>query len=58
LNQGVPPDAVGGGTRVWLYASNQLDPVHVQPGISDGSYTELAEPGLQPGTTVAIGLGR
>ena len=58
LKQKAPPDAGGGGPRVWLYASNQLDPVRVQPGISDGAHTELVEPALQPGTPVAIGLGR
>jgi HlyD family secretion protein len=58
LKQEAPPDAAGGGTRVWRYASNQLDPVRVQAGISDGVFTELVEPALQPGTSVAIGLAR
>jgi len=35
--------------RVWLEASNQLKPVRVRLGITDGTYTELLSGELQPG---------
>lgn len=35
--------------RVWLYIGDELKPVRVRLGISDGTYTELIAGDLQPG---------
>jgi hypothetical protein len=42
--------------RVWLYVNNQLKPVRVRLGISDGIYTELLGGELQAGTEVVSGV--
>lgn len=42
--------------RVWLYVNNQLKPVRVRLGITDGQATELLEGDLQPGTEVVTNV--
>jgi multidrug efflux pump subunit AcrA (membrane-fusion protein) len=42
--------------RVWLYANNQLKPVRLRLGISDGIYTELLGGELQPGMEVVSSI--
>jgi HlyD family secretion protein len=37
---------------VWLYVADQLRPVRVRLGISDGTYTELIAGDLEPGAEV------
>jgi HlyD family secretion protein len=56
LNQEAPADAQSGGARIWRYADDQIEPVRVQLGITDGTDTELVSSDLQPGTVVATGL--
>jgi HlyD family secretion protein len=42
--------------RVWLWVNNQLKPVRVRLGISDGTYTELLSDELPEGTEVVTGI--
>jgi HlyD family secretion protein len=42
--------------QVWLYVNNQLKPVRVRLGISDGQATELIEGDLQPGMEVVTNV--
>ncbi len=56
LEQEVPADAQPGGARIWRYADDRLEPVHVQLGISNGTDTALLNSDLQPGTVVATGI--
>jgi hypothetical protein len=42
--------------RVWLYAGNQLNPMTVRLGITDGQATELIEGGLDEGTEVVTNV--
>jgi HlyD family secretion protein len=42
--------------RVWLFVSNQLKPVNVRLGITDGTNTELMSDELQPGMEVVTGV--
>jgi hypothetical protein len=46
----LPPTESSG--RVFLFINNQLKPVRVRLGISDGNFTELLSNDLQPGTEV------
>jgi HlyD family secretion protein len=48
-----PVETVG---RVWLYVDNQLEPVAVRVGVSDGQNSELLEGGLQEGTEVVTNV--
>jgi hypothetical protein len=48
-----PVEAVG---RVWLYVDNQLEPVRVRVGVSDGQNSELIEGDLQEGTEVVTNV--
>ncbi len=42
--------------RVWIYANNQLQPVRVRLGITDGQATELLEGDLEPGAEVVTNV--
>lgn len=42
--------------RVWLWVNNQLKPVRVRLGISDGTHTELLSDELPEGTEVVTGI--
>jgi HlyD family secretion protein len=41
---------------VWIYANNQLQPVRVRLGITDGQATELLEGDLEPGAEVVTNV--
>jgi HlyD family secretion protein len=56
LNQEMPSDLQSGGSRVWRYTNNRIEPARVELGITDGVLTELVGSEMQPGTDVAIGL--
>jgi HlyD family secretion protein len=47
------PESVG---RVWVYTDNQLQPLRVRLGISDGQASELLEGDLEPGTEVVTNV--
>ena len=51
-----PLPRVESAGRVWLYADNQLTPIRVRIGISDGQNTELIEGELQEGTEVVTNV--
>ena len=42
--------------RVWLYTDNQLQPMRVRLGISDGQASELLEGDLEPGAEVVTNV--
>lgn len=42
--------------RVWLWVNNQLKPVRVRLGISDGTHTELLSDELPEGTELVTGI--
>lgn len=42
--------------RVWVYTDNQLQPLRVRLGISDGQASELLEGDLEPGTEVVTNV--
>jgi HlyD family secretion protein len=42
--------------RAWLYIDNQLKPVQLRLGISDGTYTEVISEELQENTEVVTGV--
>jgi len=42
--------------RVWVYVNNQLKPIRVRLGITDGQATELLEGDLPPGTEVVTSV--
>jgi hypothetical protein len=42
--------------RVWLYVSNELKPVNLRLGITDGTNTEVLSGELQPGMEVVTGV--
>lgn len=43
--------------RIWVWGNNELKPINVRLGISDGTYTELIEgSGLQQGTEVVSNI--
>ena len=42
--------------RAWLYVDNQLKPVTLRLGISDGTYTEVISEELQENTEVVTGV--
>jgi hypothetical protein len=42
--------------RAWLYIDNQLKPVTLRLGISDGTYTELLSDELQESSEVVTGV--
>jgi len=42
--------------RVWVYEGNQIKPVNVRLGITDGNQTELLDNSLQPGTELVTGI--
>ena len=42
--------------RVWLYMDNQLKPISVRLGISDGTFTELITGGLTEGQEVVVNM--
>ena len=47
------PESVG---RVWVYTNNQLQPLRVRLGITDGQASELLEGDLEPGTEVVTNV--
>jgi len=47
------PESVG---RVWIYANNQLQPLRVRLGISDGQASELLDGDLEPGSEVVTNV--
>lgn len=53
-----PPDAPAEKLppTVWVYDDGRLRPLHVDPGIADGSYTEVAPGPLSPGDLVVTGI--
>ncbi len=53
-----PPEALGDKLppTVWLLDDGRLRPVSVEPGITDGAYTEVAPGPLQPGDRVVTGI--
>lgn len=42
------------GTTVWVVAGNELKPVHVQTGMTDGVSTEIAGSALKEGDQIAV----
>jgi hypothetical protein len=50
----LPPTETSG--RVWLYINNQLKPVRLRLGISDGTYTELISGDLESGNEVVTNV--
>jgi HlyD family secretion protein len=42
--------------RVWTFANNQLKPIRLRLGVSDGTWTELLGNDLQPGTELVTGV--
>jgi hypothetical protein len=42
--------------RVWLYVNNELKPVNMRLGITDGTNTEILSGELQPGMEVVTGV--
>ena len=42
--------------RAWLFINNQLKPVRLRLGISDGTYTELVTGELESGAEVVTGI--
>ena len=42
--------------RVWLFADNQLKPVTIRLGITDGTFTEVVNGDVQEGTSVVTGV--
>jgi HlyD family secretion protein len=42
--------------RAWMYINNQLKPVRLRLGISDGTWTELLGGELRPGTELVTGV--
>jgi HlyD family secretion protein len=50
----LPPTESTG--RVWTYANKQLKPIRLRLGVSDGTWTELLNNELQPGTDLVTGV--
>ena len=42
--------------RVWLFADNQLKPLTIRLGITDGTFTEIVNGDVQEGTAVVTGI--
>jgi HlyD family secretion protein len=42
--------------RVWTFANKQLKPIRLRLGVSDGTWTELLDNDLQPGTELVTGV--
>jgi hypothetical protein len=42
--------------RAWLYVNNQLKPVNLRLGITDGTVTELLSGDLEPGMELVTGI--
>ncbi len=52
-----PPDGAQAGRRVvWRVRGTRAEPVWVRTGLSDGSFTEIAEGDLREGDVVATGV--
>jgi HlyD family secretion protein len=49
-----PGGAQDHGPRVWVHRDGRVTPVSVEPGPSDGTWTEIASGALEPGARVAI----
>jgi hypothetical protein len=50
----LPPTESTG--RVWTYSNKQLKPIRLRLGVSDGTWTELLNNELQPGTDLVTGV--
>jgi HlyD family secretion protein len=60
-----PPKPAGGGKRsesetrtIWLLRGAQPEPLEVKPGLSDGTYTELADGDLKEGDPIVVDVTR